>query len=209
MKGVVMKKPVLGAAFVAAMVLQVPAQADIIYTATLSGAIEATPNNSAGTGTALVTVKDVPSELRVQVSFENLIGGTTAAHIHCCTEIPFDVTDTAIVATTTPTFTGFPSGVTEGDYDRIFELLPFTATNTYNSAFVAQHGGTVEGARNALLAGLEAGTAYLNIHSTEFPAGEIRGFLSRVPTQIPEPSSMAMLAASIIGLGVLARRRKS
>ena len=36
-------------------------------------------------------------------------------------------------------------------------------------------------AETTLFNGLFAGTEYLNIHTTAFPGGEIRGFLSPVP----------------------------
>lgn len=52
-----------------------------------------------------------------------------------------------------------------------------TDASSYNPAFVAAHGGTVPGAEAALLTGLLAGQAYLNIHTTMFPGGEIRGVL--------------------------------
>ena len=52
-----------------------------------------------------------------------------------------------------------------------------TAPASYNPAFVTAHGGTAASAAAALLAGLEAGQAYLNIHTTTHPGGEIRGFL--------------------------------
>jgi hypothetical protein len=53
-----------------------------------------------------------------------------------------------------------------------------TSAASYNPAFVTANGGTTAGAEAALLAGLEAGQAYLNIHTTMFPGGEIRGFLA-------------------------------
>ena len=40
------------------------------------------------------------------------------------------------------------------------------------------------GAEAALLAGLIGGTAYLNIHTTAFPAGEIRGFFATAPSRV-------------------------
>jgi hypothetical protein len=120
----------------------------------------------------------------VIVSFSGLKAGTTASHIHATTALP-DVGN-AMVATTVPTFPGFPLGVTSGSYDHLFDL---TAASTYNPAFVTANGGTVPLAEAALLEALNNDKAYLNIHTTTFPAGEVRGFLV-----IPEPSTFALLA---------------
>ena len=56
----------------------------------------------------------------------------------------------------------------------------------------------------ALLAALDNGQAYLNIHSSFAPGGEIRGFLQPVP----EPGELAMLSVGLPLLLVLARRRR-
>ena len=109
------------------------------------------------------------NEMTINVTFSSLTTGTTASHIHCCVTPPGN----AGVATTTPTFPGFPFGVTSGTYSRTFDM---TDPASFNSAFVTANGGTT-GAAAALLAGLRAGQAYLNIHTTMFPVGEIRGFL--------------------------------
>jgi hypothetical protein len=106
------------------------------------------------------------------VQFSGLLGTTIASHIHACTAAPG--TGTAGVATTVPTFPGFPLGVTSGSYDHTFSTL---AVGTYNPAFVAANGGTAASAEAALAACINAGRAYLNVHSTMFPGGEIRGFL--------------------------------
>src|SRR5207237_4095828 len=86
----------------------------ITYTATLTGPGESPPNASPGTGFADVFFDTAAHSLRVIVDFSGLLGTTTASHIHCCTVIPFS--GTANVATTTPTFAGFPLGVTSGHY---------------------------------------------------------------------------------------------
>ncbi len=87
----------------------VPAAATIVvYSTGLSGAAESPPNASPGTGSATVTVDDVLNTMRVQVTFADLLGTTTAAHIHCCTAVAG--AGTAGVATVTPTFTGFRWG---------------------------------------------------------------------------------------------------
>jgi hypothetical protein len=98
--------------------------------------------------------------MRVQVNFAGLLGTTTASHIHCCTAIPS--AGTAAVATTVPTFTGFPLGVMSGTYDHTFDM---TLLSSYNPAFVSLNGGTAASAEAALFSGMLAGTEYLNIHT--------------------------------------------
>lgn len=181
----------------------------INYATTLSGANEVPPNTSTGTGTATVDVDTALNTMRVQVDFSGLSAPTTAAHIHCCTTDP--QAGNAGVATTVPTFSMFPLDVMAGTYDMTLDLL---SASSYNPAFVTAHGGTPATAEADLLAGLAAGTAYLNIHTTANPAGEIRGFLIAAP--IPEPGHLGMLAmglALIVGArrwrGVVAARRQA
>ncbi len=170
------------------------------YATTLSGANESPPNPSPGTGAATVLTNDVLNEMKVHIDFSGLAGPTTAAHIHCCTVDP--QTGNAGVATTVPTFSMFPLGVTAGTYDITLDLL---SAGSYNPAFVTAHGGTLASAEADLLAGLEAGTAYLNIHTSVNPAGEIRGFLMAAP--IPEPGQFAMLAMGLAAIGGARRWR--
>lgn len=80
----------------------------------------------------------------------------------------------------TPSFPGFPLGVTSDLMDQTFAL---TAASTFNSSYVTAQGGTAAGARTAFLAALSNGTTYFNLHTSAFPGGEIRAFL----TPIPEP----------------------
>jgi hypothetical protein len=182
-----------------AAVASVPATAaTLVYTASLSGANESPANDSMGTGTARVTIDTVLNTMRVEAEFSGLTGTTTASHIHCCTVDPFLLN--AGVATQTPSFTGFPLGVTAGVFD---QTLDMTQASSYNSAFITAHGGTVQTALDDLLAGLDSGRAYLNIHSTYRTGGEIRGFL----TAVPVPAALPLLASALAGLGVAARRR--
>jgi len=166
----------------------------IKYVAVMNGANEAPPNASPGTGIAYVTIDDVLNTMLIEASFAGLTTPNTNAHIHCCTASPF--TGTAGVATTTPTFTDFPSGTTSGIYTHLFDL---TLATSWNPAFVTAHGGTTAGAEADFLAGMATGRTYFNIHTTQFGGGEIRGFLQPVP----EPATL-----TLVGLGAAALVRK-
>ena len=126
---------------------------------------------SSATGTTVVFWDTTTSTMSVKVVFSGLTTPNTAAHIHCCIAAPGN----AGVATTTPTFTGFPGGVTSGTYTHVFNMLD---SSSWNPAFIASHGGTAASAATALLAGLQAGQAYMNIHTQMFGGGEVRGFVA-------------------------------
>jgi hypothetical protein len=167
-------------------------QASVInYSATLSGAAEASPNDSLGTGTVWVSIDTTSLLMNITANFAGLSGNTRAAHIHCCTQTPG--VGNAMVATETPTFSSFPLGVTSGSF---MELLDLNNALSYNPAFIASNGGTVASAFTAFILGLDSGSAYFNVHSTFRPAGEIRGFLS----QVPEPAPFVLL---VVGLGFI------
>ncbi|MGE3820564.1 MAG: CHRD domain-containing protein [Isosphaeraceae bacterium] len=181
--------------FAALFLCVTPAARADMYLTTLTGAAEAPPNASPGLGVAIVTFDPVAHILRIQTTFGGLLGTVTAAHIHAATATPG--AGTAGVATQLPSLTGFPTGVTLGAYDHTFDS---SLAATWNPAYIAANGGTTAGAEAALLAALNGGKAYLNIHTSSFPGGEIRGFLSPVP----EPSQYVL--ALLGGIGFLATR---
>ena len=184
-------------ALVCLLSLSTAAQASpLTFTAVLTGPAEAPPNASPGIGFATVTIDAVAHTMALNVTFSGLTGTTTASHIHCCF---LNAQGAAGVATTTPTFDGFPLGVTSGTY---LNTLNMTLASSYNPTFITANGGTTATAEAALFAGIIAGTSYLNIHTLTFSGGEIRGFLT--PAAVPEPGTLALMG---LGLGLVAVRR--
>lgn len=195
-----MKKLLSSLAIMLSMLLAPPAFAEITtYRATMSGPSEAPPNASPGFGIATFILDDVGMTLSMNVPFYDLRSPTTTAHLHCCTADM--LTGIAPPATPELTLFGFPAGVTEGVFQATFSLADAAA---FNPAFLQASGGTVEQARSALINGMAANTAYFNIHSAQFPAGEIRGFI----VAVPEPGEWAMMVLGLGVLGVVARKRR-
>jgi hypothetical protein len=183
--------------------LSAPAVAmPVVYSTLLTGSNESPANASPGTGTAEITIDAEAHTMRVVTSFSGLMAGVTASHIHVING-PGDgnTTDTnGPVVTTVPTFPGFPGAVTFGSYDNTFNM---TLAGSYNPAFVTAAGGLAT-AESAFFSGIASGRAYLNIHTSTFPGGEIRGFFQPVP----EPATLLLLSSGIGGLVLMRRRRR-
>jgi hypothetical protein len=85
--------------------------------------------------------------------------------------------------------------------------LELAENATYDPAFLDSTGGTAKGGFLTMVHALDAGTAYVDIHTSAFPNGEIRGFLVAPP--VSEPDEWVLLAgglASLLGIGRHRRR---
>ncbi len=163
-----------------------PLRADFIATATLTpGADGAT--NSNGNGTATVAYTAANNDFTYNLSWANLTGSATMAHIHL----------------------GAP-GV-DGPI-----LIPFfmstmpgtdTLTGTLTQADVTPANGISTIAQVAQA--IEAGNAYVNIHTVLYPAGELRGQLATSSSATPEPATTGlMLLAGTAGFVTFLRKRR-
>ena len=170
-------------AIATALMLPMPAAyaIPVTFVGNLAGANEVPPVASPGTGVATVVLDPTAQTIQVNATFSGLTSPDVAAHIHCCAPLGTN----AGVATTVPAFPGFTLGVTSGTYSSV--VFDLTQPLIYNPAFVTMQGGLSQ-AEAALIAGIENEMTYLNIHTMNFPGGEIRSQLDPVP----EPTTLLL-----------------
>ena len=180
-----------------------PAQAIQVWS--LNFVPEAT--GATGTGTGSLTYDDVARTLTIGSTFSGLSGNTTNAHIHAPTAVAG--TGTVSVAVpfllNPPNSSGFPLGVKSGSYNAVLDL---SLNSTYNTNFRNNYGGgTAAGAEAALIASFNAGTAYYNIHTSNFTGGEIRAFATAVPW---ETDALSVVGTTLLfGFGVWRKNKVS
>jgi hypothetical protein len=144
------------------------AQTSVIMQTTLTGG-EETPNLvlSGAVATAEVAVDPTNQELAVTMRVFNLPTGSTASHIHIG---PKGVSGPVVI--------DFPIGTGRtGDFTLNFRVHD-------GSAFHARPEIGINTFADALQA-IAGGNAYVNIHTSTFPGGEIRGQLSVLDPSTP------------------------
>jgi CHRD domain len=138
----------------------------------LSGYQEVPAVSTAASGKFRAEIRSSQSEIEYKLSYADLEGDVTQAHIHFGQRA---VNGGIVVwlCANNPPITTAPAGT------QACPAAPATITGTITpdnvQAVTAQ--GFAAGEFDELLAAIEAGVTYANVHSTTFPGGEIRGQL--------------------------------
>jgi hypothetical protein len=156
MKSAILLPALAFAATVTLTVSSLPATS-ITFVANLSGTNENPPIGSAAPGlaTGILDTDPAVDTITVDVTFSDLTSGATEAHNHCCLSVAFLTDVNVMVATTTPSFLGFPTGVTSGNYSHVFDLPDEGDSALIMSAFDSS--GMIAGAEAALGWAIEIG----------------------------------------------------
>ena|SRR5688572_5889371 len=145
-----------------ALVLATEASAQIVtLKTTMSGGEEVPVINTGMVGTAEVSVDVTNREVAVTLNVWNAPTATTAGHIHV-----------GAAGIGGPVVLNFPAGVAgrTGDFAMTFRLG--------EAAFVARPAQGIN-TLDDIIQAIVNGNAYVNIHTTQNPGGEIRGQLKR------------------------------
>ena len=191
------------AKWIAALALTLPlaGNASILqFDATLNAGNEVTvpPNfNALASATASLFYNTLANTYNLQITASNLSGPITGAHIHGQAN------------------TSQNAGIIVPLVTASVNVAPFVFLQSGGSLLlignsIAAPVGLIGAANSnpaaSFLAILQAGRAYINIHTGTNPGGEIRGQLSQVAV-VPELEVYAMLLAGLGLIGFTARRR--
>jgi hypothetical protein len=166
------------------------------FNVVLNGASERpTPVVTPAIGSAVVIFDDVTGAIDVNGIFAGLTSPAAAAHIHGFHDTPFNPLtpgpgqDTGVMLglTAFPAVAGTVTG--SGNLNTLADADPVSPVTTFADK------------RDRLLGGF----SYINIHTVQFPGGEIRG---QLVNPIPEPATLILAGLGFLGVAFAARRRR-
>jgi hypothetical protein len=145
------------------------ADGDLQFSAQLKGDNETPTVSTGATGTFKATVNELNQTIEYEVSYQNLQGNVTQSHIH----LGQSQTSGGVVLFFCTNLAP-PAGV---PLPQPCPPSPGTVTGTLTAADVVPVAGQGIGAAELeeIIANIKNGNTYANVHSSLFPAGEVRG----------------------------------
>lgn len=159
-----------------------------VYSFNLNALQEVPTNASSAAGSMQITINDTTNVISYQFTGFNFLGIFANAHIH-----------RGLVGVNGPVVYGLVDG--QQDYSGPVTFGPNISIP--NSHALLGQNETNMSAGLGLLINTTPWNYYVNIHTSAFPGGEIRGQLA----PIPEPGTLAMMLAGVAVVGWQLRRR--
>ena len=186
------------------------------FNAGLSGANEIPGSGSTATGSAILSYNDFDTlsmaddTYTVSMTVTGLLGTPTGFHIHgAATAAENAPVRVALDGSFPPFVSGFSGGtLVVGGTATGASIIGGTGDGGYMVPATPVSGTNAGYPSMSFLSMLTSGLAYVNVHSTFKPSGEVRGQLLQVAV-VPEPETFGMLLAGLALIGVIVGRRKT
>jgi hypothetical protein len=168
---------ILAASAIALLLSTAPALAEVqTYSADLSGAASVPPNDSMGTGTVIADYDTDTKLFKWSISYDGLTGPATAAHFHGPAG-PDENAPPVVPVELELATEAEPAAPMEADPEAPAETPMEAEPATPDEAESASQLSGEATLTDEQAADLEAGRWYFNIHTAEYPDGELRGQL--------------------------------
>lgn len=146
------------------------------FEASLRGFQEVPAISTTGRGTFRAVLSEDETSLRYTLTYSGLVGDVLQAHIHLGQK-GVNGGVSAFLCETSAASDPFPEGAA-GDAPTCPQSGSVTGTLTAVNVVGPSAQGIAPGEFGELVAAMEAGVTYANLHSTRWPGGEIRGQIS-------------------------------